>query len=73
METKGHARIIKVHARLYRVPGDTGYALESRKSLSGAIRLARSMYPGKPIHVLEQGPMAHGVATLTLLDVISAE
>ena len=30
---KNHARIIKVHSKLWRVPGDTGYALESRKSL----------------------------------------
>ena len=71
--TKNHARIIKVHNRLWKVPGDTGYALQSRKTLHGAIRLARQMYPGKPIHVMEQGPMAHGVATLTLIDVIPAE
>ena len=67
-----NATIIKVHSRLYRVPNDTGYAIASRKSLPGAIRLARSLYPGKPIHLLEQGPMVAGTAPLTLLDVISA-
>lgn len=73
MNTKDHARVIRVHQKLWRVPGDTGYALQSRKSRSGAIRLARQMYPGKPVHVFTQGPFIEGRAMLTLIDVLKAE
>ena len=68
--TRDHARVIRVHDRLWRIPGDTGYALQSRKSRPGAIRLARQMYPGKPVHVFTQGPFLHRQASLTLLEIV---
>lgn len=67
-----YARIVKVYGRdLWRVPNDGGYSLKTRKSKASAVRLARSMFPGRPIHVLEQGPMVQGVAHSRLVEVIS--
>ena len=64
------ARIIK-RGRVWAVPNDRGYAAETRKSKAGAVRLARQMYPGRPVHVMEQGPMVYGRAQLVHVETIA--
>ena len=56
--------VIKAHDRCWRVSNEVGYALNSRKSRAGAIRLARQAFPNLPIKIFEQGPMAYGRAEL---------
>ena len=72
MTERNHAVIIQTGPKGFSVPNDSGYSMNSRKTLRGAIRLARTMYPGLPIHVMWRGPMTDGRADLTLSEIIPA-
>ena len=69
---KTYASIIKVHDRWWKATNDYGYCAISRRSKAGALRLARSMHPGKPIRVFERGAVHYGRAELRLVEEIPA-
>lgn len=69
---KPYGSVIKVHARCWQATNDYGYAAISRRSKAGALRLARSMHPGRPIRIFERGAVHCGRAELRLIEEIPA-
>ncbi len=66
------ARVIQTGPKRFNVPNETGYSLNSRKSLRGAVRLAHEMYGPGPVMLFRQGPMHYGRAELIYVETIGA-